>query len=171
MRAITGSADVIEQAHLLTESAEECVAFFLAELIGEDLRLVDVRPMGVGDFAGRSDAHVQLADHVRPELVAWAWERDLSLVEAHTHVDGDPACLSPTDIRGLGEWVPHLRWRLRGRPYAALVFAQATIDAVGWNGVSHTPEGVGALEIDGQPPRVMTGLSLPYMRERMNSNG
>jgi hypothetical protein len=171
MRAVIGSADVLERAKLFSTSAEECVAFFVAEPVGEDLRLVDVRPMRPGDFAGRSDAHVQLADHVRPELIAWAWEQGLSLVEAHTHPGGDRACLSPTDVIGLSEWVPHVRWRLRGSPYAALVFAETTIDGVGWTGGSNAPQGLAALEIDGQPPRLMTGLSLPYMQERMNSHG
>jgi hypothetical protein len=92
-------------------------------------------------------------------------------VEAHTHVDGDPACLSPTDVTGLSEWVPHLRWRLRGTPYAALVLAETTIDGVGWSGASNGPQAVAALEVDGQPARLMTGLSLPYMQARMNTNG
>lgn len=171
MRAITGSGDVMEAANLDTSIFEESVSFFLAEPTPEGLRLVDVRAMAPADFAARTDEHVQLADHVRPEVLAWASSAGLTLVEAHTHPDGDPVCLSPTDVIGLSEWVPHVRWRLRGLPYAALVLGPTTIDAVGWSGHGNKPEAVAALQIDGSPPRLMTGLSLPYVKERLTFNG
>ena len=98
MRAITASDDIIGRAELDTAGPGECVTFFLAETVGEDMRLVDVRVMGPDDFDRRSDFHVSLAEHVRPQLITWAWEEGLSLVEAHTHVDGDLAYFSPTDI-------------------------------------------------------------------------
>ncbi|MGB0096168.1 MAG: hypothetical protein WBP81_26980 [Solirubrobacteraceae bacterium] len=168
MLAITGSGDVMTAANLDTSIFEESVAFFLAEPIPEGLRLVDVRAMGPEDFAARTDEHVALADHVRPAVIAWASDAGLTLVEAHTHPGGDPVCLSPTDVSGLAEWVPHVRWRLRGLPYAALVLGPTTIDAVGWSGKGNYPQGVAALHIDGHPPQLMTGLSLPYVKERMN---
>ncbi len=171
MRAITGSANVMDAANLDTSIFEESVSFFLAEPIPDGLRLVDVRAMGPGDFAARTNEHVALADHVRPEVLAWASSAGLTLVEAHTHPGGDPVCLSPTDVAGLAEWVPHVRWRLRGLPYAALVLGPATIDAVGWSGKGSAPEAVAALQIDGRPPQLMTGLSLHYVKERMNGNG
>ena len=171
MRAITASADIIERAKLETAGPGECVSFFVAETVGDDLRLVDVRVMGPEDFDRRSDVHVSLAEHVRPQLITWAWAEGLSLVEAHTHIDGDPACLSPTDISGLTEWVPHVRWRLRAAPYAALVIAETTVDGLAWTGPSHVPQAVAALAVDGQPPRLMTGLSLPYMKARIDTDG
>ena len=171
MRAITASADIIERAELDCSRDSECVSFFLAETIGEDLRLVDVRVTGPEDFDRRSGVHVSLAEHVRPQLIGWAWEKGLSLVEAHTHIEGDPACLSPTDISGLAEWVPHVRWRLRAAPYAALVIAATTVDGLAWTGPSNTPQAVAALAVDDQPPRLMTGLSLPYMKARIETDG
>ena len=168
MRAITGSGNVMDAANLDTSIFEESVSFFLAEPTPDGLRLVDVRAMGPEDFAARTDEHVALADHVRPDVIAWASGAGLTLVEAHTHPGGDPVCLSPTDVAALAEWVPHVRWRLRGLPYAALVLGPTTIDAVGWSGSGNTPQGVAALHIDGRPPQLMTGLSLRYVKERMN---
>jgi hypothetical protein len=36
------------------------------------------------------------------------------------------------DFEGFTEFVPHVRWRLRGRPYAAIVVADTTFDALAW---------------------------------------
>jgi hypothetical protein len=55
--------------------------------------------------------------------------------------------------------VPHLWWRLGGRPYAALVFGAETFDGLAWN---HSPADavpVVSLAVDGQAARVATGRS------------
>jgi hypothetical protein len=52
-----------------------------------------------------------------------------------------------SDLLGFEEWVPHVRWRLQGRPYAALVCAGETWDALAWRQSTRTPEPIGAIEI------------------------
>jgi len=39
---------------------------------------------------------------------------------------------SPSDIAGFREFVPHIHWRLKGKPYGAVVVAPASIDAALW---------------------------------------
>ena len=160
MRAVAADPDVMARSGLRSGSRVEEVAFFLAEPTTDGLRLVDVRRMQSADFDHQSAFHVGLADHVRPELIAWAWERDLCLVEAHTHVGNEPVCFSPTDVSGLAAWVPHVSWRLRGRPYAALVFGELTVDGVAWTSGVHDPEPIASLSVDGQVSQLMTGLSI-----------
>jgi hypothetical protein len=171
MRSISCAPEILERAGLGRGPTVEQVAFFLAQPLDDGLRLVDVRAMGPADFDHQSAMHVSLAEHVRPELIAWAWKRELCLVEAHTHVRGDPVCLSSTDLSGLSDWVPHVWWRLRARPYAAIVFGDETVDGIAWRRSATGAEGVAALEVDGRPPQVMTGLSLPRFSRRIDAYG
>ena len=52
------------------------------------------------------------------------------MVEAHSHPFPAPACFSQTDVLGLLDWVPRVRWRLAGRPYGAIVVAQGSFDGI-----------------------------------------
>jgi hypothetical protein len=91
----------------------------------------------------------------------WAWDAGASLVEAHSHGDTVPACFSPSDLLGLDVWVPHLRWRLRGRPYAAIVTAGDTFDAIAWIDGADQPEQIHHLEIMGKGKLAATARTLP----------
>lgn len=95
------------------------------------------------------DTHVTVGDDHRQSVLEWATSRGDMLVEAHSHGSlGDPVAFSDLDLRGFDSWVPHVRWRLGGRPYAALVFGSTTIDGLAWVGPS--PERVSRLESAGR---------------------
>ena len=52
-----------------------------------------------------------------------------SLVEMHSHIGPWPAGFSYADRLGLQETVPHMWWRLKKRPYLALVVTNCSFDA------------------------------------------
>jgi len=52
--------------------------------------------------------------------------------ECHAHPGWRPAVFSIYDFEGFSEFVPHVRWRLQDRPYAAIVVAGTTFDALAW---------------------------------------
>jgi hypothetical protein len=137
------------EAHL--EKPEQ-VGFFLAhyDASHETFDLQASRPV-VGDgYAVQTDQHVVVADETRAEMIQWAWRENLSLVEIHSHGDWAPAQFSGSDIYGFQEWVPHLWWRLRRRPYAAIVSAGDTFDAWAWTLDPQRPLQVSELETDGR---------------------
>jgi hypothetical protein len=135
--------------HMRRSDVEE-VAFLAARSDADGaldaFELYRVEPEG---FAFQSDFHVRLSDQGRKAVIAWAHDREAALIEAHAHRDGWLAEFSPSDMSGLGEWVPHVRWRLRGRRYAALVFANSSYDGLAWTAEGTTPDGVATLSIDG----------------------
>jgi hypothetical protein len=91
------------------------------------------------------DAQVTLRDDHRQSVLEWATSRGGMLVEAHSHGSlGDPVAFSGLDLEGFDSWVPHVRWRLGGRQYAALVFGSTAIDGLAW--VGPVPERVSRLE-------------------------
>jgi hypothetical protein len=110
----------------------ERVAFMYAAFADGYFNVVDLEPISGGDVASRSDRHVVLHDDVRPRLISEASARGLSLIEAHSHGPRGRAAFSASDLVGFEEWVPHLWWRLRGRPYAALVLGCGLWDALAW---------------------------------------
>lgn len=121
-------------AHLKSRGEVEKVAFLFTEPYAGDetLRVAAIHLIEGENYSFQSGYHVQLADDVRPVLIRRAWEEEACVVEVHSHLHG-PARFSASDMAGFDEWVPHLRWRLRGRPYGALVFAPDGFDALVWN--------------------------------------
>jgi hypothetical protein len=110
----------------------EDVVFSYATFDGDVFDIVDLEVMTGADVESRSDLHVTLADEIRPRLIKTAHEMGRCLIEAHSHGPRGFARFSPSDLLGFEEWVTHVRWRLGGRPYAALVMAGEAWDAVAW---------------------------------------
>jgi hypothetical protein len=94
--------------------------------------VVGLEVMTAVDVESQSGMHVMLADGVRPRLIKTAWDAGHCLIETHSHGPRGYAEFSTSDLRGFDEWVTHVRWRLRGRPYAALVLAGDRWDALAW---------------------------------------
>jgi hypothetical protein len=152
----------------LTARAEEA-GFFLADYDAgtRSLTLRTWQPVPADGFEGQSDLHLTLRDDVRADVIKWAWDNRACLIEAHSHRAGRPASFSPSDIWGFDEWVPHLWWRLRGRPYAAIVIAGDTFDALAWIDGADAPEQVEHLAVDDDVllPTALTLSRLDELRE------
>jgi hypothetical protein len=139
----------------------EQVGFFLADFDEErsSFTLRQWRPMPPEAFEFQSDYHVTLRDEVRPEVIKWAWDEEACLIEIHSHGEDGIAGFSPSDLWGLEEWVPHVRWRLGGRPYAAIVTAGNTLDALAWLDAKDEASQVDRLLVD-HDTHMMTALTL-----------
>jgi hypothetical protein len=85
------------------------------------------------DYAYQGRFGMELADHVRPQVLRWAHEAGAALVEVHAHDLPGPTTFSPTDLDGLEEVVPQMLWRLPGRPYIAVVIGPDSLDALVWH--------------------------------------
>lgn len=163
---ISTSADLHHRLcrHLLRSRVEQ-VAFLLADATLNDpteLHLIELREIRPEEFEVQGGFHVALKDDVRARIIKWAWDRGSCLIEVHSHRTTS-AKFSPTDLDGLGEFVPHVWWRLGGRPYCALVFAaDGSFDALAWISSPEQPERVDALIIDGRS-EIPTGLTHDMM--------
>ena len=128
--------------------------------MADELLTIDEEEVG---FHG-SREHVNLSDSARIHFFTWAAQSGAVIVEAHSHGRrGDPAAFSRTDLEGLAAWVPHIQWRLKNRPYIALVIGHNTMDGLAWIDDKLTP--VGTLSTE-QERLVATGRSL----RRLQSN-
>jgi hypothetical protein len=149
------SRELFDTARAHLSSRPEQAGFFLADYDAPSRALVlrAWRPIPPEGFEYQNDYHLTLQDEVRADVIKWAWESEACLVEAHSHGGHWPAAFSPSDVHGLEQWVPRLWWRLRGRPYAAIVTAAGTFDAVAWIDSAEAPEAVGAITVDGTDER------------------
>lgn len=125
------------KSHLLPEHGRYEEAAFLqctVERTADRLTLsvAETRKMRADEFAVRHSDFLELKDGVQAGLIKRAHDLGTCLVEMHSHVGSYRAEFSYSDLRGLADNVPHIWWRLKGRPYAALVLAEDGIDALIW---------------------------------------
>lgn len=123
--------------YLIPKSAHtERVAFiFMTVSRFEDsiqLRYKRWYPVKSDEYEYRSLWFVELRDEMRPKMIKMAFDLDASIAELHSHPYPSPARFSPSDLAGLDEFVPHVMWRLKGKPYVAIVFSHSDFDALIW---------------------------------------
>ncbi len=135
MIQITAETTLWEAARTHLDARAENVAFFLADWSRPEGQCT-IRAWRAVDDAGPAAAdghlHVSLPDETLAMIIQWACAEDACLIEAHSHGRWSPAAFSGYDLRNLEEWVPHLRWRLQRRPYAAIVTSHRDLDALAW---------------------------------------
>lgn len=93
------------------------------------LEWVPVPPEG---FLHRSAVNFELTDQTRAAVIKRAHELGASIIELHSHKGVYPAAFSPSDIMGFEDFVPHIWWRLKGRPYIAIVASRSGFDSLAW---------------------------------------
>jgi len=148
-------------AHLSSSHVEQ-VAFLFTEppADGQPLRVGEIFAVPSTGFAVQTGYHVALTDGVRGDVIKRAHDLGGCLVEVHSHGGGPPVWFSASDLYGFEDWVPHVRWRLRGRPYVALVFAGKAFDALVWAAGDETATPLCRLEVDGRGPQTPSGITL-----------
>lgn len=119
--------------HLLRPHGGEEVAFILARDDGGVLTPIHTILVPRNAYTYNSRVGIELTDAFRAGIIKEAHDRDAMIIEFHSHPFPVPAAFSPIDIAGLREFVPHVRWRLKGKPYAAIVVAPESFDALFWS--------------------------------------
>jgi hypothetical protein len=150
---------------------DEQVAFAFAKTICDGERctfhLIDWVAMGPLDFASQSSHHIELTDEARARSIKRAHDLNASLLEFHSHPFQRHAEFSGSDIFGFEEFVPHVWWRLKGKPYLAIVVAPASFDGVAWVSGPNDPVSIQEVTV-GEKILRPTGLTL---KRRYSSYG
>lgn len=158
------------QKHLLPlHSKTEQAAFVFARTetsAGNSIvfRFLDWLPLKADNFTAQHEAYLELRDEMRGSLIKRAHDLNTSLVEFHSHPGPYPAQFSPSDLAGFREFVPHVWWRLRGKPYAAVVVAPSGFDALAWLSSPQEPAVLNSIMVDSER-LVPTGLTLRKIKK------
>ena len=136
--------------HLLPACFEqEQAAFLFARSDRTDhqvlFEVIEARKLGPNDFARQEGDYLEMADSTRAGLIKQAHDLNASLIEMHSHLGPWPAGFSYADRIGLQETVPHMWWRLKKRPYLAIVVAKTSFDALLWLDNAKVPQALDAL--------------------------
>jgi hypothetical protein len=137
-------------AHLLPPGGtQEQAAFLFAACERGERRarflVTEARKLYPGDFAAQEGDYLELHDEVRARLIKRAHDLGASLVEIHSHLGPWPAAFSDADRVGLRETVPHMWWRLKKKPYLALVMTASGFDALVWIDNARVPTSLDGL--------------------------
>ena len=151
-------------AHLLpaTDNREQAAFLFVdpVHARGRDVfRIKDKYKAAGSDFTVQASDYLELADNTRARLIKRAHDLGTSLVELHSHRGAWPAAFSLSDCIGLRDTVPHMWWRLKHRPYLAIVVTMSGFDALLWLHSSKTPCALDGL-IVGRDVIIPTNYSL-----------
>lgn len=162
-------------SHLLQNGAEQVAFVFAAVAADGEITLFAAQDRYLaipGDFRIHSEVHVELTDEARSRIIKRAGDTGTALVEFHSH-PGDVwgAMFSPSDMHGFTDFVPHCRWRLRNRPYLAVVVSPVGADALAWTDQSGKPVALTAIRAGGVPVVVPTNQTInnpdPFKREAL----
>ena len=131
--------------HLLEQSDDREAAGFMfvnSETQDDDsvFKAVEWFPVPEEGFLEVTDHHFALSDWVRADVIKRAHDLDASIAEFHSHLGPWPAEFSLTDQIGFQDFVPHVMWRLKGRPYLAVVVTPRDIDALVWMSDPKSPQ-------------------------------
>jgi hypothetical protein len=147
------AARPLEEAAFLfahAEQGDETVVF----------RFADWLTVGPEGFRARSPYHLELTDEARAGAIKRAHDLGASLAEVHSHTFPGIPRFSPSDIAGLREFVPHVWWRLRHRPYLALVVSASGFDGLAWIENAEEPQHLEGIVSDGVLLRPSRATSL-----------
>lgn len=119
-----------------TTHLDEEAAFIFADVnkVKGDISLIskEVYFIKPDDFLYQSPYYFELTDAMRARIIKRAHDLKVSIVEVHSHIGQKTAQFSESDKYGFVEFVPHIFWRLKNRPYLALVFSNSDFDALVW---------------------------------------
>lgn len=132
---------------------------FLRECGQSSFELRDLLKMEQEFVEHASGYHLALTDYARATVIKRAHDIGGTLVEFHSHPGSHPAQFSVSDWAGFKEWVPHILWRLPGRPYMAVVVSDQDFDGIWWMHTVDKPSGNLKIEA-GSDILQPTGLSL-----------
>lgn len=107
----------------------------------------DWYPVRPSEYKSTSMYHIELIDAIRPLIIKKAFDTETTIVEIHSHPYKIPAVFSPSDLLGFHEFVPHIRWRLKGKPYGAIVLSLIDFDGLIWSGNTSNPDQLSELII------------------------
>lgn len=155
--------------HLLPRrfSAEEAAFMFVKKENDKDsviFSYIDWYPVPPEGFLSRSQYHFELTDVTRAAIIKKAHDLNTSLVELHSHEDGFPVQFSLTDFLGFEEFVPHVWWRLKARPYMAVVVSRSGLDGLVWIKSPNEPQCLNGIIVDKRTLKT-TGHSFKWRHE------
>jgi hypothetical protein len=81
----------------------------------------------------QAEIYLEMKDSERAKIMKLAREKNLCAIDCHSHPHAsDDVWFSPSDVAGITEFAQYAKWKLGGKPFAAMVWGEQSVDAVLW---------------------------------------
>lgn len=143
---------------LRTEQAAFAFFAFEESASGGQLFVRNIQLLGQSNFVSQKSDYLEVSDQTRRDVIKKAHAEGLAVAEFHSHPFDMPAEFSYADFDGLTHTVPHMLWRLKERPYVAVVVGPRDFDGLIW--LPDKSVSVLATIFDGDDEFAATGRSI-----------
>lgn len=131
-------------AHFFQNKLEQGAFLFSRTQAGPDAVIVEttgvyfVPPEG---WDVQHELYLEMRDSERAKIMKIARDTSSGVVDCHSHPGSqDRVHFSLSDRAGITEFSAYAKWKLPGQPYAAMVWGEASLDAVLWHGDFRAPQ-------------------------------
>ena len=146
-------------SHFFQSDLEQGAFMFAnAHVDADEMRLVvdAIYLVPKSGWERQSEVYLQMRDSERAKIMKLARERGACAIDCHSHPQsGADVWFSPSDVHGISEFAPYAKWKLGGRPFAAIVFGEESLDAVAWKGDFTEAQRVDAVRVLGTETKVL----------------
>jgi len=98
------------------------------------LRVEDVYLIPPEGWAVQHALYLEMTDAERAKIMQLARAGGYAVIDCHSHPGSAEAVkFSSSDHHGITEFAAYVQWKLNGKPYAAMVCSESSLDAVVWH--------------------------------------
>jgi hypothetical protein len=148
----SGIAGTIRQHFFQNEVEQGAFLFAEAKREDGDLHLVvaDRYLVPAHGWEVQAEIYLQMKDSERAKIMKLARQKNLCAIDCHSHPHaGNDVWFSPSDVFGITEFAQYAKWKLDGKPFAAMVWGEESLDAVLWQGDFSSAQRVATVKIVG----------------------
>lgn len=121
-------------------------------MVVEDFYLVPPRGWEV-----QVEVYLQMRDSERARIMKLARDKNLAAIDCHSHPHAnDDVRFSSSDVAGITEFAQYAKWKLNGKPFAAMVWGEESVDAVIWQSDFASAERVQETQIVGSAGSILS---------------
>lgn len=156
--------------HLFQNDVEQGAFLFARAEHNADglaLAVVDFYLVPARGWEVQMDVYLQMKDSERAKIMQLARAKNLCAIDCHSHPHAEEdVWFSPSDVAGISEFADYAKWKLDGRPFAAVVWGESSVDAVVWSGDFAGPTTAAEICIVDATPRTLYPTNSWFQRAR-----
>jgi hypothetical protein len=134
------------RAHLFQNELEQGAFLYARPQIDADgvcLEVAEAFFVPPEGWAIQTEVHLEMKNEMRAKIMQQAWAGDFAAIDCHSHPHANgQVWFSPSDKWGITDFAAYAKWRLGGKPFAAIVWGWSSADAVVWHGDFTAPQRV-----------------------------
>jgi hypothetical protein len=147
------------RAHLFQNSLEQGAFLFASVRQNEHeltLTAKDFYLVPKDGWEVQMEVYLQMKDSERAKIMKLARDKNFCAIDCHSHPhSGKNAWFSPSDVAGITDFAQYAKWKLNGKPFAALVWGERSIDGVVWHDSFQAAVPIDEVQLTGAATKIL----------------